>query len=701
MAIAINILTSGNALNAANPASASITPGSDRLVLVAVNYIFEGGGTTAITISGNGLTWDVVQSHVVAGHRQMVFRGMGASPSTGAITFTGTTFDSIVWSVAEFSGVDTSGTNGSGAIAQSKVATGTSTTPTVTLDTAIGSGGATYGAVSNASDTTVTPGASYTEIHDLNAGGSGESASLLETEYRLAGNVVINATISSAAWGVIGIEIKTEPLAILPSGIATAEAFGTAVVGRGAVAIVPAGIATLEAFGNAEVNLVLKIITPSGIATLEAFGTATVARVVYIVPAGIASEEAFGAPVVVGLAGTFTQGAQPKQILFHIYTSAGVAIRAWPDVASWPRYSWPINSGPGTFDVKLPRAWGAAGEPGEVGSLDDIRHGNIVKVYIVDRESGDHGQLIWQGTIQHYTADLKGQLFDLRLLPYTSRLESDRTIIEPLTFTDTDPTQMIKYFVDNGYLPGITWDASSPDVGLDFSLTLEKIKVGQAIKLIRGLAGGRWYTRLNPDNSLTFDAWGPKAADHTLIVGKHVSADVLFERSSLEVRKRSLVTGDGVQAVATEPGYDPETEPLDDFYANVRITDGLTAQRIAGARLEALIQPTIGTRFTVIDSNLDAEIGYDLESLKPGQTVRLIVPDRAFGFWKWDGAHDWGEAGMLWGGSWASQIQHPLVITEVNYGFLEATVKLESLPPLLQSELVTVKDDLLLTSSRD
>lgn len=83
---------------------------------------------------------------------------------------------------------------------------------------------------------------------------------------------------------------------IAPSGIATAEAFGTPVVtATENITIVPTGIATAEAFGTLQLN---QQIVGTGIATAEAFGTLSVNQ--KVVPTGIATAEAFGSPVVVG-----------------------------------------------------------------------------------------------------------------------------------------------------------------------------------------------------------------------------------------------------------------------------------------------------------------------------------------------------------------------------------------------------------------
>lgn len=76
---------------------------------------------------------------------------------------------------------------------------------------------------------------------------------------------------------------------IAPTGIASAEAFGTAVVSQ---AVLATGVGTAEAFGTPVVS---QAIVGTGIASAEAFGTTVVAFGGFsLYPTGIVSAEAFG-----------------------------------------------------------------------------------------------------------------------------------------------------------------------------------------------------------------------------------------------------------------------------------------------------------------------------------------------------------------------------------------------------------------------
>ena len=119
--------SAGSATDATSYATASVTPAANALILAS--FATRTGITAdpnTPTLTGCGLTWEVVQSVVYdntssSRRRLTTFRAMGSSPSTGALTFDcgGQTQTGAVWSIDQFTNVDTSGTNGSGAVVQS------------------------------------------------------------------------------------------------------------------------------------------------------------------------------------------------------------------------------------------------------------------------------------------------------------------------------------------------------------------------------------------------------------------------------------------------------------------------------------------------------------------------------------------------------------------------------------------------------
>ena len=226
-AVAGSSLTIGQSSTDANSyATASITPGANRLILAWV----ENNKATAAdlpTLSGNGLTWvqvsTVTFNTIATGfNRLTLFRAMGAAPTAGAVTisFAGVTQTACLWSIVEFSGVDTSGTNGSGAVVQSVTNRADAAAAVTGLTVTLGAVGTYNGAASGFgldTNTAVTPRAGWTETAaDV---GTTTPVSRIETQWIAAANATASATTTGVAdWGGIAVEIKVAPPAVTSLG---------------------------------------------------------------------------------------------------------------------------------------------------------------------------------------------------------------------------------------------------------------------------------------------------------------------------------------------------------------------------------------------------------------------------------------------------------------------------------------------------
>lgn len=385
-----------------------------------------------------------------------------------------------------------------------------------------------------------------------------------------------------------------------------------------------------------------------------------------------------------------------KDFLVHVYDSRGNPLAAWPDVSDPPTYTWPLNAGPGAVQMKLARTFGNADEPNEPGnSNNSLRLGNQARIYVIDRDASQ--TLVYNASsLEEYEFDLAGEVTAVTLFSLQSLMQ-DAYFAGPVTLT-MDPTAMMQWFITNGYLPGVTWDAANPLVGQTYSQTFMNMNMGQAMETVRSLAGGTWFWRLNRDNSLTFSHWDLTAAPtHKLTIGRHVAQNVVIRKSRVGRKQQVYVYGaPGISNVATAPDYNP-LAPRTMTIANPRITDFNTAGRIASAYLEFYNRDFYETEFDVIDNNASVHgEGYDIESILPGQTIQLFNPANVFSFPKW-GAFVWGTDS--WGGNYYQQTQQTFVIAEVDYAFTTAHVKLQQKPLSTPNELMRLQDSLLLTQS--
>jgi hypothetical protein len=201
--------------NLTSYATGSWTPTADTWAICSVQNELSGTPTTP-TVSGNGVTWstdpNLTYINDTAGTQSRItifVAKMGASPSAGAVTadFAAVEQAGCNIIVDEFTGVDVSGTS-LNAVVQSKTGTvnGSGTSESITLDSGITAGNASFGAFHHQAAEGNTAGDSHTELGDGNHAGPSSS---FTTVYKPAGNQTVSASwTTSIAKGGIALEIK-------------------------------------------------------------------------------------------------------------------------------------------------------------------------------------------------------------------------------------------------------------------------------------------------------------------------------------------------------------------------------------------------------------------------------------------------------------------------------------------------------------
>jgi hypothetical protein len=149
----------------------NIDPVPNALVLVWVGSTTN-DPTNLPVISGAGMSWDLVETHVRNAElrRLSVFRGMSSESAGGSLTiaFGGQEQESAAWGVIQHTGVNTSGHNGSGAIVQTGVADadGFNTSGRVNLNPPSSVGNATVGGFLAGTAIEISPGNGFTELFE-------------------------------------------------------------------------------------------------------------------------------------------------------------------------------------------------------------------------------------------------------------------------------------------------------------------------------------------------------------------------------------------------------------------------------------------------------------------------------------------------------------------------------------------------------
>lgn len=397
----------------------------------------------------------------------------------------------------------------------------------------------------------------------------------------------------------------------------------------------------------------------------------------------------------------------PKAVQFQLIGSSGLRLYTWPDVANMPRFTRSINDIAGRMSITLPRAWGAVGVGGDAGAGDapdanqgpQVRNGNQVDMYVIDRDTPAVGRLVYSGIIKEHRTSHPNATTTLTLIPKYSQAKS-KWIDENTEFTLTmDPTLMAKYLVDNSWLEGITWDASNPLVGQIITARFTKMNAGSALQVIRGLAGSNWYYEITPTGTLRFNKWNSVTAEHILNSDNYSSVNYVYsevdsvrrvivygaEIKNLEGIVTGRIKGEASKAPVAFSGNDASNP--DFVTTNARILDEDTAYRYALTLLQARGEETLDQDILVPDNNADPDFGYDIESLLPGQSVRLNSSQGVYGNSLWNTAV-WNTD--PWNSVLAGLPEGPLIITKIDYGYKEARVYLTTRPVTVIEELVNV-----------
>lgn len=209
-----NVINAGATADAASYNTAAVTPAANALLLLVVGN--SKAATPDIpTVSGAGLTWVQVATVTfsTAGsptRRLTLFRAMGATPATGALTisFGGVTQTGCFWVLDQATGMSTGGTNGSAAVVQSITGTqasGVSTSFGLALAAFANTANSTYAAFAVATNNTFTEKSGYTELADNGNADVGR----LQTEWIVSSDTAPRSTqaATSRNWGGIAIEL--------------------------------------------------------------------------------------------------------------------------------------------------------------------------------------------------------------------------------------------------------------------------------------------------------------------------------------------------------------------------------------------------------------------------------------------------------------------------------------------------------------
>lgn len=213
--VATHLITDGTDTDDTSFNTASITPTSGRLLLVAIGSSVGAGSPNIPTLSGGSLSFTQIRTATVTTvYRLTLFAFIGkGQASTINIAFAGQTQTACLWTFSEFREAGTDGVNGNGGIVQTAQDVGSSHTSfSVTLGAFSSLLNATYGCVLKVSTNGTTPGDGFTELGEKVVSVPTLS---IQSEWKNSNDTLVDGTFPGSGGDDIiafGAEIKYQNL---------------------------------------------------------------------------------------------------------------------------------------------------------------------------------------------------------------------------------------------------------------------------------------------------------------------------------------------------------------------------------------------------------------------------------------------------------------------------------------------------------
>lgn len=315
-----------------------------------------------------------------------------------------------------------------------------------------------------------------------------------------------------------------------------------------------------------------------------------------------------------------------KHYFYKIYTD-GVYVTTWAeDVFSDPRFRSNINGGGGELNVKLARPFDEFGED------EDVKLNNKVELWVVDSDAPD-GLLLFSGYISGYRPIIQEVEEYVEVTVFSFEAELSRVLLRDasgnttVAYNSSDPSDILKDVIDKYVAQGGNLGYSGDSIaatGTSVSYTFNTNTIKECLDKIIELCPVGWYYRVDP-NGYIYLAAKNTSADHSVIIGLHVENLETYRRVE-DLVNRVLVTGGGspplfkyYENTASQSAYGLYERKIIDE----RITVAATAQTIAQRIIDNQKDPEIRSRFVIVDSNGPRSLGYNIESIKVGQTIRV------------------------------------------------------------------------------
>lgn len=382
-----------------------------------------------------------------------------------------------------------------------------------------------------------------------------------------------------------------------------------------------------------------------------------------------------------------------KTYLYKLYRANGSYITSFYsngfDVATIPTYTWKLNGGKGNLALEY-----IAQIQKFVANSLGVDLPQLIKIYLHDKESPSTGQLIYSGGLidNNYTLSGEGFIKPNGFLYISGEKDLENKVVEnvvtgatTISYSNMDIGDIIKDLLDKYALKGgtVTYtSATIPTVGTNISITVKNETYLGAIRRICGYLPQFWSFYIDGANRFNLTYTDLDTVDHQIYIG----------REGIEGSLR-LSFGEIVNTLFFHGGDLGGGTKLYKKYANAvsqgvfgvyetiisdeRVTNTLTVDIKANQILSKKGSPIRYLEATIIDSNGN-EFGYDIDSIKPGDTLQLLSSEIPTQYTTWrDNTGALGNAiwdVSPWDYSLAGILGVPLQVQEIRYNHDKATI---------------------------
>jgi hypothetical protein len=399
-----------------------------------------------------------------------------------------------------------------------------------------------------------------------------------------------------------------------------------------------------------------------------------------------------------------------KEQMILVYDQNNNFIDSVRDAPLLSGFKESINAVTSSLKVQLPRKFEQIDLPGQTNAHGIMQQGYIWKYYLFGPGLPSSGLLRYSGQVDEYApqiAENGEETIAVTLTPQGSAI-ADSGLGATISFgtpgkssTYVDPiTQFNYWFNSNDPVTGQTYcypltldpnNPSSSGVTTQFTYTNQTIK--SILDNVILMLPTNYFYRTNPDNTVTLNQT-PTTAQHVLQVGVHIS-NPQYSQSWIQTQTAVFFLGgpnpstvtaakpNGDPIIAIKRGVDMKSIGKRLFLHNEsRVTDQGTANTLAQGDLDYYDQAMLRTKIRVPDyRGPNASIGYDIESIKVGDSIQIQDNTYNGAATTWDNAK-WGSG--IWDQSPGPALNTVGVITALSYGFHFIDIELGLPQPNLQ-----------------